>query len=314
MYDIGRESLKSFITDRNIKLPRFQRKQTWDEKKNFQLCISVFKDYPMGVYIVRVTNEKGKMIRSLLDGRQRKNALTQMFDDPEIIYHWARKFIGFSNNAQLDEIENLFYKKINEYLEADSDEELDSVSEVIDDTDADGDEFTAADVEINETSGVDLLLHIVKITHNKNKKGTGFTRPFDFYGIVDRLPYIEMVNGGYQISCRKLKTFIDEYRNYCDNNSVDYNLEKSFVSYVCDRGQVGDTAKRNLEQIIHQKWTLIMERIDVIEKIDNLLTNNTIGVIAVKNVKASDAQKIFNIINSQGEKLTAVEILSANSY
>lgn len=34
-------------------------------------------------------------------------------------------------------------------------------------------------------------------------------------------------------------------------------------------------------------------------------------MIEVKNLSPSDSQKIFNIINSEGEKLTAVEILSA---
>lgn len=48
MYEIRPESIKTFITDRNVKLPRFQRKQTWDDKKNFQLCISLFKEYPIG--------------------------------------------------------------------------------------------------------------------------------------------------------------------------------------------------------------------------------------------------------------------------
>ena len=47
MYEIRPETVKTFITDRNIKLPRFQGKQTWDEKKNFQLCISLFKEYPI---------------------------------------------------------------------------------------------------------------------------------------------------------------------------------------------------------------------------------------------------------------------------
>jgi hypothetical protein len=40
-YQIRSESIKTFVEDRNIKLPRFQRKQTWDEKKDFALAISV---------------------------------------------------------------------------------------------------------------------------------------------------------------------------------------------------------------------------------------------------------------------------------
>lgn len=83
MYEIRPETVKSFITDRNVRLPRFQRKQTWDPKKNFQLCISLFKEYPIGVCILSVDESKGKTVRWLLDGRQRKNALTKMYEDPE---------------------------------------------------------------------------------------------------------------------------------------------------------------------------------------------------------------------------------------
>lgn len=58
MYEIRPETVKSFITDRNVRLPRFQRKQTWDPKKNFQLCISLFKEYPIGVCILSVDESK----------------------------------------------------------------------------------------------------------------------------------------------------------------------------------------------------------------------------------------------------------------
>lgn len=120
MYKIKPENVKAFITDRGIKLPRFQRKQTWDEKKNFQLCISVFKHYPIGVCILSRESGKNSSFRWLLDGRQRKNALTMMYKDPENIYNWARKFIKFKNSDQPDELSEKFWDKINEYLEEDS--------------------------------------------------------------------------------------------------------------------------------------------------------------------------------------------------
>ena len=41
------------------------------------------------------------------------------------------------------------------------------------------------------------------------------------------------------------------------------------------------------------------------------MSAQTIGLIEVKNLKAADSQKIFNLINSQGSPLKAVEILSA---
>ena len=66
MYEIRPETVKTFITDRNIKLPRFQGKQTWDEKKNFQLCISLFKEYPIGVCILSVENNNNKTIETII--------------------------------------------------------------------------------------------------------------------------------------------------------------------------------------------------------------------------------------------------------
>ena len=128
MYEIRPETVKSFITDRNVRLPRFQRKQTWDPKKNFQLCISLFKEYPIGVCILSVDESKGKTVRWLLDGRQRKNALTKMYEDPENIYNWARAFIGFKNSDQPFELEEKYWEKINEYIEADVDEEYGNTS------------------------------------------------------------------------------------------------------------------------------------------------------------------------------------------
>lgn len=137
MYEIKPENVKAFITDRSIRLPRFQRKQTWDEKKNFQLCISVFKDYPIGVCILSRESGNKSGLRWLLDGRQRKNALSMMYEDPENIYNWAQKFIKFKNSDQPDELKDKFLRKIKEYLEEDSlmKDEMDSESEPIDNDD-----------------------------------------------------------------------------------------------------------------------------------------------------------------------------------
>lgn len=39
MYEIRPESVKTFITDKNMRLPRFQRKQTWGEEKIFNFVL-----------------------------------------------------------------------------------------------------------------------------------------------------------------------------------------------------------------------------------------------------------------------------------
>lgn len=310
MYQIKPESVKAFITDRGIRLPRFQRKQTWDEKKNFQLCISVFKHYPIGVCIL--SRDSGNNdTRWLLDGRQRKNALTLMYKDPENIYNWARKFVKFSNRDQPDELSEKFWNKINEYLEEDSlmkDETLgEEDAYEIEETD---DEFVNESEEKYSSSkdGLEFLLEIIKIIHNKKNNGTGFTLPFDFGSSVEGVPYLE--NGENRISSAKLKTFIDEYRTFCDYNDFEYTEYESFLKFLEDR-RVLIRDSITLKKVLKDRWSAILDRINILNKIDNLLTSCEIGVIEVSNLSASDSQKIFEIINSEGEKLTAVEILSA---
>lgn len=312
MYEIRPESIKTFITDRNVKLPRFQRKQTWDEKKNFQLCISLFKEYPIGVCILSVEENKGKTVRWLLDGRQRKNALTMMYDDPENIYNWAKRFIGFKNSDQPSEIEEKFTSKINEYIEADLDDEFETLELDNNEDSSEARDGNDENIISSGTYGLDFLLDIIKIIHNKQKRNTGFTKPFDLTKYVNRLPYIENDVQGVKLSSRKVKTFIDEYRKYCDDEYIDYEDEKSFYNFLKLRCDIQDEKKTIA--CIKEKWEAIKERILIVEKIDSLLTNSKIGVIEVKNLTPSDSQKIFNIINSEGEKLTAVEILSAKPH
>ena len=310
MYEIRPESIKTFINDRNVRLPRFQRKQTWDDKKNFQLCISLFKEYPIGVCILSVDEGKGKIIRWLLDGRQRKNALQLMYEDPENIYKWSKRFIGFKNSDQPSEIEEKFWIKISEYIEDELDEELSQETEE-DETEATEGEDNPELIN-NDTFGLDLLLEIIKIIHNQTKKSTGFTKPFDFVKYVKKLPYVENVGGLEKLSSRRVKTFIDDFQKFCDEERLDEEDSASFYSFIDNRYEI--TSESKLKAEINKQWSLIRERILIVEKIDNLLSTSKIGMIEVKNLSPSDSQKIFNIINSEGEKLTSVEILSAKPH
>lgn len=310
MYEINPENVKAFITDRSIKLPRFQRKQTWDEKKNFQLCISVFKDYPIGVCILSRELGKNGGFRWLLDGRQRKNTLTMMYKDPENIYNWARRFIKFKNSDQPDELREKFWDTINDYLEEDAlmkDETKIEEDEI--ETEDTSESSVAEDESVygSDKDGLELLLEIILIIHNKKSNGTGFTIPFDFGNNIEGTPYLE--KGINKMSSAKLKTFIDEYRTFCDDNDYNYSEFESFYNFLDYRVLIKDTSK--LKKIIKDRWPSILDRINLLNKIDALLTRCKIGVIEVKNLSASDSQKIFEIINSEGEKLTAVEILPA---
>ena len=103
------------MREQKIKLPRFQRKASWDEKQNFQLCISVFKGYPVGVVIYN----SYKSTKWLLDGRQRRNALKTAWENPVNVYHYAQKFLGFKNSSTHDDIRKLFLSKVDSFLQKD---------------------------------------------------------------------------------------------------------------------------------------------------------------------------------------------------
>lgn len=317
MYEIRPEALKTFVEDSNIKLPRFQRKQTWDSKKNFELCISIFKEYPVGVTILNVEKSDTNTTRWLLDGRQRRNALTQFYNDPENVYDWAKKYIGFTNNDQLHQLEEKFWAKISEYLEEDelaeiqNDENSDSI-ELEEDLDSNVNQDQEIENDYDKSlSGLNLLLHIIKLTHNKTKFSNGFTRPFDFSEYVTSLPYIDSESGTKKLNSKRVKTFIKEYKNFCTDESINYNEQNSFEKFIFYRLQVKPEAVSKLKLALVRSWDSIFERIDILDKIVTLYTNSKIGLIEVKDLKSTDSQKIFNIINSKGTTLTAVEILSA---
>lgn len=105
-YIIEPMQLTSFLKE-NLRLPRFQRKITWEKRRNFELAISIFKDYPIGVIII---NQQQKNTW-LLDGRQRRTALTKMRSDPVELYNWAKSYLAFKPNADTDEITEIFWKK-----------------------------------------------------------------------------------------------------------------------------------------------------------------------------------------------------------
>lgn len=160
-------------------------------------------------------------------------------------------------------------------------------------------------------SGLNLLLHIIKLTHNKTKFSNGFTRPFDFSEFVVSLPYLDSEGGTKKLNSKRVKTFIKEYKNFCIDESINYNDQNSFEKFVFYRLQVKPESISKLKLALVRNWDSIFERIDILDKIVTLYTNSKIGLIEVKDLKSTDSQKIFNIINSKGTTLTAVEILSA---
>ena len=136
-YIIEPMPLISFLEDGKLRLPRFQRKATWDKKQNFELAISVFQDYPVGVVIV---NQEQK-ISWLLDGRQRRSALSSMRDNPVELYEWARSYIGFAKTADELEVKSKYWEKVERYLQTEevADNDEDDVNQYGEDDESDTD-------------------------------------------------------------------------------------------------------------------------------------------------------------------------------
>ena len=171
-YNIETRSISEFVTDSKIKLPRFQRKSTWTAKQNFELAISIFQEYPVGVVII---NDEGHT-SWLLDGRQRRTALRELRANPDLVYEWARKYIKFKNTQDEKEVKDMYWEKIDAYLqqEEQEDEEIIGVAEP-------AFEETEIDEDINkfrQRKGLRTLLDIILMVHPKTANGGRWERIF----------------------------------------------------------------------------------------------------------------------------------------
>ena len=349
MYHIKPESIKAFLDDNTIRFPRFQRKQTWNNEQNFKLAISVFKDFPLGVTIINKARYNGKSTRWLLDGRQRRNALLQMSSNPENLYDWGKKFIGIKPQDQPSDITQKFWAVVESYLndgdedgfnearlkaiqqgepefqfggktykiDSQEDEVLDNLSEGFEEEeDVESEQFgtTALEAEYQHDlwGNLENLLFVLKTVHKKTSNKSGFTQPFDFRKDIPLLPYIE----DRALSGRKLKMFIDEYLNFCregseDGASIKQIGEKSLFEFYELRFNKDAAGNQKLKNSIKKNWVDIEASIRVVELIKEQLQDARIGVIETSSITSTDAQMIFTLINKEGTKLSAVEILSA---
>jgi hypothetical protein len=347
MYQVRPENISSFIDDHSIRFPRFQRKQTWNEDKNLKLAISVFKTYPIGVTIINKQLWGNRVTRWLLDGRQRRNALLLMSQNPENIYDWSKKLFKLKNSDQNQDITKKFWAEIGIYLN-DSDEvgfedakskaikagELEfffdgktyktgkKVTLVEDNLEVDfsDDEMEEDSSEDNSSNNneeyknsikgnLDELLFIIKTVHTKSSSKSGFTGPFDFRKIINTLSY--SIDGNNSLSGQKLTTFIKEYLTYLFDNGLSETSPKTLLEYYKTRYNLDSNQIGKLNTSINQNWDDIENSIKVIIIIKNRLKESIIGIIETENITATDSQMIFMLINKEGAKLSAVEILSA---
>lgn len=314
-YDLNTESINSFVSDSQIDLPRFQRKLTWTEEDNFKLCLSVFKGYPLGVIVL----SKDGDVKYLLDGRQRRHALDEM-RDPENIYDWARAAIGFNLSVSEDELREQYWEFVDDYFgegedESDDEEAAEDDAEESNEPRADTDGGVDGVSEHVEDQDLMRLLDMILTVHPKRGRASGLTKPFDFRDKIDGLDYlIDPPNGHRYVDTDQLLDWIEYRAGGQRTPDLEYFDKDTFYSWLM-RGKTAGEGENSTESAIKREidrnWEQIVEVLRTIDLLDTTLGNRKIGYMEVRDATANDEKKIFEIINSEGTDLTAVEILSA---
>ena len=308
-YNIETRSITEFVTDSKIKLPRFQRRSTWSAKQNFELAISIFQEYPVGVVII---NDEGHT-SWLLDGRQRRSALKELRANPDLVYGWARKYIKFKPNQDIDEVKTMFWEKINAYLQQ---EENDDEEPIVEDNDvaSEPDLFKEdeKDEDINkwrQRDGLKTLLDIILMVHQKTTNGGRWERIFsELNNSIERPPYAPK-RENFKIIPEDLRQFLLDYKN-----KVITPTKENFIQHMDDFAAIKTGREKDFHNQVEQKWEDIEHIVQVISKSEQIISDARIGVILLKNVTPLDAQNIFSRINSGGTQLKAEELLSAKPF
>ena len=338
MFTIQEPSLKNFIEDSKIILPRYQRKLTWGVKQNFEFCLSIFKDYPLGVVVINIeSDEKSKFQKWLLDGRQRRNVLIQM-QNPEEIYRWAKAFIPFTVYQPAEVIRGLFWEKVDEFIEpgdepeepkrpdgeVDLDEyelvakeeksflkpEEDTEESKRPDGEVDLDEYELVAKEEKSFVRGDLnrLLDIILMVHPLIGKKSGLTRNFDFSKYLDDL---EFVGADGSIDTDELLLWIGYKKERAEKAGNYPPDKKEFLNWIKKGARLKKKSDFSLISEIDRRWAAIERILNTLDALSLQLNEGKIGYLVLQNTDNRDAQKIFQLINSSGTKLEAVEILSA---
>ena len=306
-YIIEPMPLISFIEDTKIKLPRFQRKATWEKKQNFELCISVFQDYPVGVVIVN----KEQQVSWLLDGRQRRNALKYMRENPVELYDWARNYIGFSKTADPGEIEDAYWDKVEKYLQTEEKEDKKDKEDEEEEYEGEEDEVENSFNSEKQKEGLKLLLKLILMVHQVKPSGSYWERQFDFSKYCLNIKY-QLKRENYAVNPSILRSFLLEMIKSV--GGLDALTMDAFINFYDDTCSIKDDEKKKFEKEVEKRWDYILDSLETIQKSEKLFEDARIGIITLTNCSPLDAQNIFSRINRGGTLLKAEELLSAKPY
>lgn len=302
-YIIEPISILSFVTDPNIKLPRFQRKATWVKEQNFELAISIFQDYPVGVVIVN----KEKDESWLLDGRQRRFALIQMRENPVILYNWAKKYIGMKANEDLSTLKEMYWDRVDKYLQKEEAGDAESTEEGYGgEEDGIEDSFDSE----KQKEGLQTLLDLILMVHQIKNGISRWERDFDFSKYFHKIEYVNQRENN-KINPVKLRKFLLDLKEELKGRPL---TREMFVEYYTDKFAICDNQEKKFAEAVDHRWNDIEFAVETIFKSEKVFIDARIGLIKLTNVSPLDAQNIFSRINRGGTLLKAEELLSAKPF
>lgn len=306
-YVIESEKVTNFIQDTKIKLPRFQRKGTWKDKQNFELAISIFQGYPVGVVIIN----KERKVSWLLDGRQRRNALKEMRENPVKLYEWAKKYLKFRQNFNEHEITRLFHSKVSSYLQA----EDKNNEEYEEDIEKEYEDIEESSFDRNDqANGLKILLEIILMVHEVKNGTSKWENLFDFTEYFNKLKYVKIIEGEKRIDPVSLRSFLLEMSREYQRENDGIITKEFFINYYLDQIEISEEKIVEFKNAVFNSWEYITNSIKTIDDSEQVFDEARIGVINLTNASPLDAQNIFSRINSGGTILKAEELLSAKPF
>lgn len=311
-YRYDYDTALNFATDREIKLPRFQRKKSWDASKGFGMVVSLVKGYPLGVVVINKTSN-GKW---LLDGRQRRATFMSLYEDPSLLYVWACKFLKIKAKDDPSTFAKKYWAALDAYVGADNADAEGDEGDPEGDTDADyatSDSLTQSDeYEVPQRRPelkpfTELLGHLKEL-HNY-RQSDWFSKCFDVdlkIGQKRKIIYYT----GESIDGFKLRKTI---RAYIIANPRK-NSQESFQAFMLESSNLKGPVISAYNQATQKNWAAMQQALSFYSYISNLLGSSEIGTVTMHEASDLDAQKVFEIINTKGQKLSPAEISSADRY
>ncbi len=198
----------------------------------------------------------------LLDGRQRRNAASEIYNNPSELMKWAFKELKLSKNSggkedKKEDVIRKFALRIEDYLEqeptlgekeVDNDDQVMTIDayDVENDYIVDGDDFIedVDDKNISNSEGFLKLRDMIVIAWtNRTTHNDGLCAPFEISKYCINLPPY-YYSDNKKINCEDLRKFLKRYKEDEFENYKDVNTFLQWLSIYLDPKKVKNTELR----------------------------------------------------------------------